>query len=155
MGCSFLTPACNITSWSSRPSSWRCDYMSSVSSGQLSTKYLVKDWEPALSPLSQTGKKRSWFGFSGSQSSFCESSKQLWAMSFSLPSSPQPSLELAWRKSGSCSPTPSPNLTRFITILSSSGQAQSSWEGQVYEKHGVSGIYTLSQQARSLGILFH
>lgn len=52
-------------------------------------------------------------------------------------------------------PDPSPTLTLLITILSSSGQVQSSREGQVYEKLGVSGIYTLSQQARSLGIIFH
>lgn len=42
---------------------------------------------------------------------FCESSKQLWTMSFSLPSSPQPSVELVRRKLGSCALTPSPTLT--------------------------------------------
>ena len=38
---------------------------------------------------------------------------------------------------------PDPFPTLLMTILSSSGQVQSSREGQVYEKPGVSGIYTL------------
>lgn len=99
---------------------------------KLSTKRLAKEWEPALSPSSQTGEKWSWFGCSVSHSlhpAFCESSKQLWTMSFSLPS-PQPSVELVQRKLGSCAAGYTPNSSLFIAILSSSGQVQSSWKAR-------------------------
>lgn len=157
MGCSFLTPACNINSWSSSPSSWRCDYLEQCLEGQL--RMLFSEGVGALRPhRHRLGKSEShgllfWVTVFILHSVNLANSSGLCHLVFRLSSA---SVELVRRKLG-CLDLPNSNL--FIAILSSSDQVQSScgrlgsweaWESASMPCHSRPGLWAYFSTRLSL-----